>query len=81
MRQQSNTCRTTELESAIIGLVRRTVSDKTERRIIPACILDIQIYTELNQYTRQEIRDALNRLVVEKKIKWYKTINNKAFML
>ena len=61
----------------VLGLIKKLQKEKEDKRIEPTHVLDVEL---LNTVTSR-VRDCLNDLYQEGKIKVIKTINHKALLV
>ena len=64
-------------KETILGLIKKLQKEKEDKRIEPTYVLDVEL---LNTVTSR-VRDCLNDLYQEGKIKVIKTINHKALLV
>lgn len=64
-------------KETILGLIKKLQKEKEDKRIEPTHVLDVEL---LNTVTSR-VRDCLNDLYQEGKIKVIKTINHKALLV
>lgn len=63
------------------SIVRRLCATKSDKHIVPAASLYSEISAEVHKLIGGEVKEALNELIKDGKLSWFKTSNQVAFQI
>ena len=64
------------MEDELVDIIRNVEQEKTEKGLSP---VHAMLLSDIMPSVKKLVKDTLNKLVKEKKISWFRTINDDAF--
>ena len=64
------------MEDELVDMIKNEEEEKTEKRLAP---VHAMFLSDIMPAVKKLVKDTLNKLVKEKKISWFRTINDYAF--
>ena len=64
------------MEDELVDIIRNVEQEKTEKGLAP---VHAMFLSDIMPAVKKLVKDTLNKLVKEKKISWFRTINDEAF--
>ena len=64
------------MEDELVDIIRNVEQEKTEKGLAP---VQAMVLSDIMPAVKKLVKDTLNKLVKEKKISWFRTINDDAF--
>ena len=66
------------MEDELVDIIRNVEQEKTEKGLAP---VHAMFLSDIMPAVKKLVKDTLNKLVKEKKISWFRTINDDAFII
>lgn len=64
------------MEDELVDIIRNVEQEKTEKGLDP---VHAMLLSDIMPAVKKLVKDTLNKLVKEKRISWFRTINDDAF--
>ena len=64
------------MEDELVDIIRNVEQEKTENGLAP---VHAMLLSDIMPAVKKLVKDTLNKLVKEKRISWFRTINDDAF--
>lgn len=69
------------MRERLLSVIKDICTERENNRIFPAAALYPEIASRMEGLSAKELKEALNQLVKEGKVKWHRTINQTAFRI